>query len=62
MRLKGKWNQGNILKGKWIMENGNYFEGSFENNLPIGKGFWIDQDGNITEGFYEQTERSLKSW
>ena len=40
MKIAGEWENGKILKGKWIFPNGTYFEGPFINNFPKDEGVW----------------------
>ncbi len=53
MRLKGVWNKGSFQEGKWILENGDFFEGRFENGLPKGEGVWRRFKGVDVKGIYE---------
>ena len=34
----GNWNENKLIEGKWVLPNGNYFTGRFENNRPSGEG------------------------
>jgi radial spoke head protein 1 len=54
MKMFGDWTAGNIKSGRWVYPNGIYFEGSFENNKPIGEGTWNFKNGNKLEGAYSQ--------
>ena len=60
MRLKGQWKQGSFDNGKWILENGNYFEGGFKNNLPFGEGKWVTSNKDNIRGEYvfQKNEKS----
>ena len=54
MKIAGEWENGKILKGKWIFPNGTYFEGPFVNNFPKGEGVWHFTNGNIVKGSFGQ--------
>ena len=45
--IKEKRNKGKYEKGKYIWEDGKYYEGEFKNNLPNGKGIKYYPNGNI---------------
>ena len=53
MKLKGQWEQGQFKNGKWFLENGDYYEGKFEQNFPYGDGKWVRTDGMEDTGRYE---------
>ena len=36
--MEGKWEDSKFVEGRWILPNGNYYEGTFKNNKPDGKG------------------------
>ena len=38
------------------MKSDLYFEGKFENNMPIGKGKWVNFSGNVTQCLYKHEE------
>ena len=38
IKLMGEWTDGVIKKGRWILPNGVYYEGEFENNKPTKTG------------------------
>ena len=40
LQLKGRWDEGHLQEGKWIMFNGDFYEGEFSHNKPNGKGKW----------------------
>ena len=40
MKIVEQWENGKILKGKWIFQNETYFEGPFVNNSPKCEGVW----------------------
>ena len=61
MKLVGTWRNGEIVEGRWVIPNGNYFEGDFAKNQPNGKGKWIFRDGNILEGEFAQTEEEKET-
>lgn len=54
VRYTGEWHENFLLKGKWVFPNGNYYEGSFENNKPNGRGKWYFKNGNEISGAYDQ--------
>ncbi|KRX10702.1 hypothetical protein PPERSA_08697 [Pseudocohnilembus persalinus] len=53
-RLVGEFEENKFIKGKWILPNGNYFEGEFQNNLPNGNGKWYFKNKNTVEGQFKQ--------
>lgn len=61
MRLKGHWDMGYFTEGKWQLDNGRYFQGRFENNLPQGEGSWVGPDGVSVHGRYEQKLREKQN-
>jgi hypothetical protein len=38
IKLMGEWSEGLIKRGRWILPNGVYYEGEFENNKPTKSG------------------------
>jgi len=54
MKIAGEWENGKILKGKWIFPNGTYFEGPFINNFPKDEGVWYFTNWNIVKGSFSQ--------
>ena len=54
-KLMGEWSDNQLLKGRWVFPNGNYYEGNFSNNKPNGAGSWHFPNGNILTGTYKQT-------
>ena len=56
MRLVGEWAGNQIAFGKWILPNGTYYEGQFENNKPVKEGVWYFKDGNQLKGCYSQSK------
>lgn len=56
MKLSGVWEDGKIVKGKWIFPNGIYWEGNFNKNKPTGEGTWVFFDGNVVKGAFKQAE------
>ncbi|KAM3137522.1 hypothetical protein pb186bvf_010312 [Paramecium bursaria] len=54
-RLVGDWKENKIVKGKWILPNGTFFEGIFENNKPNNQGTFYFKNGNTVTGNYKQT-------
>jgi radial spoke head protein 1 len=55
MRAVGTWEENRIVKGRWILPNGTYWEGAFKNNKPEGRGVWHFKNGNVLEGAFSQT-------
>ncbi len=47
-----------MSKGKWLYQNGTYFEGNFDNNQPKGSGAWHFKNENIVKGEYSQIKRA----
>lgn len=37
-QLKGIWHENKLQNGQWVYPNGNFYEGKFEHNRPIGEG------------------------
>lgn len=62
MKLVGDWEEGKIIKGKWIFANGTYFEGVFENNYPKGEGVWHFANGNQIKGLFTQDVKEVEDW
>lgn len=69
IKLMGEWKEGVISKGRWILPNGVYYEGEFENNKPTKAGInhswkiidflvfigtWYFKNTNIVEGEFTQ--------
>jgi len=54
MKIAGEWENGKILKCKWIFPNGTYFEGPFINNFPKDEGVWYFTNWNIVKGSFSQ--------
>ncbi len=53
-QLKGRWDEGQLQCGKWIMFNNDFYKGEFSHNKPNGKGEWQMHNGNIITGHYTQ--------
>ena len=53
MKLKGEWSCGELKFGKWFLENGDFYEGKFENGFPFGDGKWVRGGGMVDFGRYE---------
>ena len=53
VRLIGEWRNDEFSRGRWILKNGNFFEGRFDQNLPQGEGSWhiagSDYKGQYTQ-------------
>jgi hypothetical protein len=45
-----------MKEGKWVLSNGNYFQGKFENNKPKGEGVWHFTNGNVVKGQFEHNK------
>lgn len=56
MRLVGDWEDNKIVRGRWILPNGTYYEGEFSDNKPNKQGTWYFKDGNQLKGTYTQTK------
>ena len=56
-KIQAKWQEGNILYGKWIYPNGMKYEGPFQDNKPNGEGLWIFPNGNYVKGTHEQAKK-----
>ena len=69
MKLVGLWNDGLYVKGKWVLPNGTYFDGSFTKSLPNGRGTpitpflgkWVFTNENVVEGDYSQALEEKES-
>lgn len=65
-QLVGTFENGNIIKGKWVFKDGTSWHGSFKNNKPIGQGIFYFPNGNQQSGEYveigdpEDEEAELK--
>lgn len=55
MKLTGTWKDNKIVEGRWVFQNGSYYQGEFKDNKPNGAGTWHLQNGNKLEGGYKQT-------
>ena len=53
-QIEGTWAENKCIEGRWILPNGNYFEGKLENNKPSGAGKWYFKNGNVLEGNFKQ--------
>lgn len=42
------------MKGRWVLPNGTFYEGEFENNKPNKVGTWQFKNGNTISGTYKQ--------
>ena len=60
MKIVGDWFNGQIIKGRWIFENGTYFEGKFENNYPKGEGVWHFANGNVVKGEFTHEIKEIE--
>ncbi len=56
IKLMGEWSEGLIKSGRWILPNGVYYEGEFENNKPTKNGNLrpLCRDFYFLGIFYEQ--------
>lgn len=52
IKLMGEWNDGLIKKGRWILPNGVYYEGEFENNKPTKAGKYQSTFGSHVSGVF----------
>ena len=57
--IKGKWVNGQVVEGRWILPNDTYFEGRFENNYPKGEGVWHFNNGSVLKGEFTQEYREV---
>lgn len=48
------WHENSCILGRWILPNGNYYEGNFANNKPNGSGKWYFKTGNELTGNFKQ--------
>jgi len=53
-KITGTWKAGQILDGRWILTNGNEYQGAFANMKPSGDGVWKFPNGTALEGTYTQ--------
>lgn len=53
-KITGDWKAGQITNGRWILTNGNHYQGPFANNKPAGDGVWKFPTGTVLEGSYAQ--------
>ena len=60
-RLEGTWKAGNIEQGNWILENGSFWHGIFQNNKPSGRGTWNLPNGEVVKGEYTQILEEVES-
>ena len=52
MKYVGSFRNGQMVKGKWLYQNGAFFEGNFDKNQPKGSGTWNFPNGNVVKGDY----------
>ncbi len=52
VKISGDWVSGLIQKGRWILPNGDYYEGEFKDNFPFGRGVWTKGSDTVIEGEY----------
>eukprot|EP00817_Percolomonadidae_sp_ATCC50343_P007110 CAMPEP_0117425090 /NCGR_PEP_ID=MMETSP0758-20121206/5405_1 /TAXON_ID=63605 /ORGANISM="Percolomonas cosmopolitus, Strain AE-1 (ATCC 50343)" /LENGTH=323 /DNA_ID=CAMNT_0005209313 /DNA_START=19 /DNA_END=987 /DNA_ORIENTATION=+ len=50
----GKWENGNIISGEWIMSNGIVYNGNFEDNVPDGEGSFNFGSAQLKGQFYAE--------
>jgi len=60
-KIKGKWEDGKIMEGEWVLSNGDVYKGAFKNQYPCGEGTWILKKGVEKKGVYTQIERTEES-
>jgi len=53
-KITGTWKAGQVTDGRWILTNGNEYQGAFANNKPSGDGLWKFPNGTVVEGNYIQ--------
>jgi len=53
-KLTGEWEKNSIKSGRWVLSNGAYFVGAFQNNKPSGKGIWVLPNGLQVVGNFTQ--------
>lgn len=56
-KIVGDWEEGKIVRGKWMLPNGTFWLGKFKHNKPDGHGVWVFKDGSQVIGEYVQTMR-----
>jgi hypothetical protein len=50
--LEGNWENGQILQGKWILQNAAVYEGSFKLGRPFGNGEFTFASGLKQKGTF----------
>lgn len=56
-QLIGRWKDGKLTKGKWVLGDGTVYNGNFEYNRPTGYGIFTFPNGNQSEGIYEKKRK-----
>lgn len=51
-QLKGQWEEGSVVAGQWIHEDGTSYLGTFSGGRPIGQGAFSFKAGNKQHGEY----------
>jgi hypothetical protein len=59
MKMVGDWENGEMVRGRWIYPNGLYYEGEFIKNKPNGNGVWYCKNGNVVNGEFEQKKKEV---
>ncbi len=54
VKLVGKWFEGELVDGDWVLANGDKYSGHFVHNKPSGEGTWKLKNGSTIEGHYDQ--------
>lgn len=60
-KYNGIFKNGQMVNGKWLLPNGSYYEGNFNNNKPNGIGVWKFSNGNVVNGHYSQAKSAAGS-
>jgi radial spoke head protein 1 len=62
VKITGDWVDGFIETGKWILPNGDRFEGNFKDNFPFGQGKWLKANGVSIEGEYSHVKNEFTGY
>jgi len=62
VKITGEWVEGFIETGKWILPNGDRFEGMFKDNFPFGRGRWIKTNGVSIAGEYSHMANEFRGF
>jgi hypothetical protein len=56
-KIVGEWIEDKVVRGTWILPNGNQLETQFEGGQPVGSATWtIASSGNRVSGKYTSIE------